>query len=1019
MQKLSFVFYLQLMLCYSSLHAAPIIDPIADYRFDSCDISTQIEDTKGSFNAIASPSTSTSAATAISGSRALDLSTTDTSDWVTLPKNLINGLNDFSFSVWIKTGTETKQQEIFHALGSGTRDDELEIYIKEDEKVIVKMFDSNIELETDDVELTDNNWHHLAITRKGRRVCLYVDGKQSECENKGKTGRLSVTHTNSVVIGQEQDKLRSSANSNSGFNSSQSFKGYMDELKIYNQMLNPAQITTLYNNEVSGKNYDGSTRTASICDGGGGNDSCETVEDNFSRQSYANNHGSQSWKTIWQESGESDGVRIGKAQVSNRNCTAGYCLRMGTPADVSTSKYKNIGVSREADIDDARSAILSFNYYTGFLKANGTVTLSVSKDGGKKWKNLKTYRISSTNFRANPESFDITAYASENTRIRFLASGTPKSKTGMYIDDIKIKYCPAGGGGDTPATNFNCVEPGNNGITGKLYSKTTSQPFKFDVIALKDANTVENSFASGTDHNISVELVNTLSGGNSCITYKPLTPAISQELKFTASDAGRKTSNIMNSSRAYSAVKCRMTDNTDNPAVIGCSTDSFAIRPTTISLSSNMTNTGATGLPKTTAGSVFTLTATSVAGYTGTPAIDNTKLSAHTGANQTGQISGSFNAANSNTGIASGTNFTYSEVGNVKFLPQAVYDQNYTQVDQNGDCLLNYSNTPDSNGKIGCYFGNTADSAYFGRFTPDHFKITAQQNGSFANSCGSFTYNGQNFNYQTTPTLTVTAYNGLTPATATQNYTGSYAPLVATDFNVTVPSSDAIQLGADAVNKINLNWTPGSATLTDNTDGSLIFSFGDDSYNYLHEQNSKIAPFSAQVNLEFSDISDSDGVATENLPHTLQATGTSIRFGRIKLDNAHGSEIMPLAVPLYSEYFNGSHFINNTDDNCSSIAVSQLTFNDAPSPISFGSGSSTASIANSPFVQGQAGLSLSSPGAGNTGSVIIKSADLISAYPWLLYDWDGDGDHDDAPKARATFGIYKGNSRQIYFKEVY
>ncbi|MBI3898101.1 MAG: hypothetical protein HY308_07370 [Gammaproteobacteria bacterium] len=46
---------------------------------------------------------------------------------------------------------------------------------------------------------------------------------------------------------------------------------------------------------------------------------------------------------------------------------------------------------------------------------------------------------------------------------------------------------------------------------------------------------------------------------------------------------------------------------------------------------------------------------------------------------------------------------------------------------------------------------------------------------------------------------------------------------------------------------------------------------------------------------------------------------------------------------------------------------------------------------------------LKAPGSGNDGSVEISAV----ADAWLLYDWDGDGAHDDSPSGRATFGIFK------------
>lgn len=52
------------------------------------------------------------------------------------------------------------------------------------------------------------------------------------------------------------------------------------------------------------------------------------------------------------------------------------------------------------------------------------------------------------------------------------------------------------------------------------------------------------------------------------------------------------------------------------------------------------------------------------------------------------------------------------------------------------------------------------------------------------------------------------------------------------------------------------------------------------------------------------------------------------------------------------------------------------------------------------------------PAGGATG-VLKVSAD---APPWLEFDWQGSGDID--PVGLATFGIYRGDPRVIYMREV-
>jgi len=330
------------------------------------------------------------------------------------------------------------------------------------------------------------------------------------------------------------------------------------------------------------------------------------------------------------------------------------------------------------------------------------------------------------------------------------------------------------------------------------------------------------------------------------------------------------------------------------------------------------------------------------------------------------------------------------------------------------------------------YFGetlSTTDSRSIGRFYPDHFKITSSNDGAFGdNACtgSGFSYSGQNFSYSSNPNLTITAYNAATTPAVTQNYTGDFVKLAATDFSVSSPTTDATQLGADNTNLARLLWAPAAPSLTDNADGSLRFSFGNDSYRYLHEANSLIGPFNNTVNLIFTAITDSDSVSTKSLPHTLQPGGESIRFGRLAIANAHGSELVPLDITVQAEYFNGTNWQTNTVDQCTTLNLaSHFQLNNtgswvlASSAMIIEAGSTTASLTNnSPLVNGSAVLTLSAPGEDNQGYVDIGSQ-LSSSHSWLLGDYDGDGSYDDDPLGRASFGLFKGSDNILFRRELY
>jgi hypothetical protein len=244
---------------FSTRIGVPPLTPLLDYRFDECSlngVSGDIVDQTGNFNGGSNGIPAPIADGVIN--KSLDLSATDVSDWISVPTSVLDGIDDFSIAVWFKTSVTKTQQEILHALGRDTRDDELEIFLKESNSVYIKVRDDS-EVLTSNIELTDGNWHHLVVTRVDEDVCLYIDGASQECDDGVNDGELSVNHANAIVIGQEQDSF------GGNFSSEQSFVGQLDEFKIFDVKLSDTEIDNIYQNELAGNNYDASTRDAVQC----------------------------------------------------------------------------------------------------------------------------------------------------------------------------------------------------------------------------------------------------------------------------------------------------------------------------------------------------------------------------------------------------------------------------------------------------------------------------------------------------------------------------------------------------------------------------------------------------------------------------------------------------------------------------------------------------------------------------------------------------------------------------------
>ena len=639
------------------------------------------------------------------------------------------------------------------------------------------------------------------------------------------------------------------------------------------------------------------------------------------------------------------------------------------------------------------------------------------------------------------QAFALPASFAGETLTSIVFTSTGGSATGLpFLAGATVRAASLGGGAATIPSSFNCVEVGA-AANGRLYTKLANTAFYLDVLALKADGSVDTAYAGNTNKSVTLELVDG-TGNTACANRSALSAALTQTVTFSGGNGGRRTVAVGPTQHAYPDVRCRISDANQSPAIVGCSSDDFAIRPTSFTVSStanaDATGTSTAATPTVKVGAGFGLTATSdVLGYDGTPKVDTSKLTAHTGALQNGVLTGSFGAADPASGQAGGSAFNYSEAGYFALGAAGVFDDSFAGVDSaSGDCTADFSNSSAS-GLFGCKFGNTTQTGYFGRFIPDHFDVTLNT-PVFAPACSTFTYVGQPVKYATIPVATVTAKN--TAGATTRNYTGGFWKIQPNDatYGITPNYSEA----ANSLTVLN-NSAPSAA---DNGNGGGTLSFADTTSNILGvTRTNPIAPFNAEIALSFT-LRDGDGVQVANTdgaaggnPVTFGAASAgngiafsggskTLRWGRLALGNAYGSELKALSVPLFSEYFNGTAFVANTLDNCTSLTLSSQLILSNPNTASgaaqagnasmtLGTGSSKATLVNAPLVSGDAGLSFSAPGADNTGYIDIRGN--FANLPWLLFDWDHNGMQDNSPSARATFGLYKGNSQQIYLREVY
>ena len=384
-------------------------------------------------------------------------------------------------------------------------------------------------------------------------------------------------------------------------------------------------------------------------------------------------------------------------------------------------------------------------------------------------------------------------------------------------------------------------------------------------------------------------------------------------------------------------------------------------------------------------------------------------------------------------GVATVSDISWGEVGIISLTP-SIKDGNY----------------------LGSGDVTGAASGDIGRFVPDHFTVEVTQIPELQTACvdGEFTYIGQSFFYAVNPVLTVTAENS--DGAVTRNYAGDWFKLTAS--SIPYPIYTAIPGGLnppspEAPTIIDL----GELDTADKGKGRLIFD-SPAVFSFSRAVGLQV-PFDAAIRFSV-DVKDDDGVETkpsEN-PYIINpvefTSGANMRFGRLKIENNRGSELLDLTLLVTIEYFasTAAGFITNTDDVCTTditftiidpAVADTLAANEtcvyenaglSPGDIGYPGDSGLVCPDDAPLDRGYNETAdngdfnfwLKAPGAGNTGSLdVTLTPEAAANHAWLMYNRDGidnnlDGDlHDDAPQGNAFFGGYQGNDVQIFLREVY
>ncbi|MFW5824594.1 MAG: DUF6701 domain-containing protein [Marinobacter sp.] len=351
-------------------------------------------------------------------------------------------------------------------------------------------------------------------------------------------------------------------------------------------------------------------------------------------------------------------------------------------------------------------------------------------------------------------------------------------------------------------------------------------------------------------------------------------------------------------------------------------------------------------------------------------------------------------------GVAEVSGFSFAEVGIID-LAGGIEDGDYLRAGSERTVRMNGTSGP------------------VGRFVPDHFTVTVDDDGAIDMACGGtggFTYSGQATNWVVLPQVSIEPRN--LAGTQTRNYLfGGFMRLSPDGISRTWPSADDSVRLDDGTTPYPVIVDDSIGEITPRNDGEpILYRYSTaDAIRYDKSVEAVVTPFTPSLTFSIEDIIDQDDVAalgsgTGSVPVSLEPTANGeIFYGRRTLENVYGPETADqLLMPFYMEYWTGSGFAVNADDTCTDWAVdSDLQDEEQHHTLASRGESGT-------FVAGAAEPLVLEPN-GERGEDDLTWQNLPD---WQQHAWNGDNSL-QGPSATATFGVYRGHDRIIYWREVH
>ncbi|WP_317450480.1 DUF6701 domain-containing protein [Pseudoalteromonas sp. TB51] len=300
-----------------------------------------------------------------------------------------------------------------------------------------------------------------------------------------------------------------------------------------------------------------------------------------------------------------------------------------------------------------------------------------------------------------------------------------------------------------------------------------------------------------------------------------------------------------------------------------------------------------------------------------------------------------------------------------------------------------------------------------GRFAPSHYQVLGVQAAAQCTQLGSnltyldqpfelgFTVQALNHNNQLMANYKQGFEKAQVQINAENNQAGNYVPATTLTSRLANISSNNWNTLVDGQWQMSDSTAMLTRSAINNPDGP--FTMVNLMATVTNTEGATLIDANDEPSTQASCSTDCNSVRLNDVP-------IDFRFGRLVLGNNAGSDLDSLRVPMQAQYFNGTGFVLNTEDNCSVFEHPQLSQISPSTPIlsyEYGAGAAGSLEAGS-YPTNNAIYAI--PNGSGTFTLEYETEN------WLKWDWLGDNSQQD-PHAILQFGRFRGNDRVIYWRE--